>query len=1126
MFPEEAHWRRICPQPPHLKHCTGLLPELSEALVMEPKTDSKNRKDQQPNSRLTLKNMMDELNLVDIWRILNPEREQYTWYKLNPNNIFSRLDFFLVSSGLITCTQETNIIPRCHSDHFGVKLKIKTDNFECGPGVWKLNNTHLENENFVNKIRTEIEKALNDAAHLSRMDRWEVTKSQTVHACRKLSRKMAKKKRDKEEHLQKSLEVLHKELPENQYKEAIAEAIQHIETELEEIQKERISKSIFRCKVNWQLYGEKPSKYFLSLEKRNYFSKNMRAVKLANGNICREQSKILKEQSTFYKNLFSKNSKVNFTLKPNAQERILSEVEKQKLEENLTLDELKNALFSMQPNKTPGLDGLTKEFYCKFFDILGPPLHDMYLECYEKGELCESTRKGLISLIPKKDKNILELKAWRPLAMLCLDFKILSKAIAERLKTVLPVLVSEEQCGFMKGRNIQENIVRSFEIIQYAKNRNIPALIMTLDFQKCFDMIEHDSIYNTFRYFNFGEKFISWAKLFFNKFYLYNQNFGILSEGFRKERGVNQGCNFSPFCFLLCGEIMNRKLKENKNIKGITVEGLEELISQFADDTTLFLTCEKLTLEGVVDTLATVANNIGLVINYNKTLIYRTGSLAGSNAKIYTTREFVWSNENYESIGIIMGNDINNVTKINYENTVKKLDIISNDWANRKCTLLGKILVTNVLFESLFVYKLSVLRNPSEEMIGKIEKSVTNFIWSGHKAKIAKDTLQKSKTKGGQRLFAIQQKNIALQIQWVKRIENNRFFNGCFFRNTKLPRCNFIFECNLNIKDVTHMMNVEKNLWYEIFIHWCKINFKNKIEEDEDIKKQILWLNSNIRVNNKPLYNQKCIDLNVLNIENICIGNRIMSYVEFQERYDIATMSWSEYNSLCKALTKAWKNHIAQEVRGSQKQTLIKTIRNTDKVVKAVYDILIDNEEHLYRYRNRWNEIHNISITQEEYKIAFNSIKHTTHVVKLRDFQYRLLLCKIPTNVDLFQWKMRNNEYCTFCKSESENITHLLLNCKFTKRIWNYVERLCNIKVDAKVIILNKFHGSVQNVENLNGLGLKQYLYRCRCQDKIPNINAFKKEVNNMYQIEKFIALKEQKTEKFNKKWTYVISQM
>ena len=146
---------------------------------------------------------------------------------------------------------------------------------------------------------------------------------------------------------------------------------------------------------------------------------------------------------------------------------------------------------------------------------------------------------------------------------------------------------------------------------------------MSLDFEKCFDKIEHKALQGALKYFNFPESFICWCSLFFSDFYVCTQNFGYLSPLFCKTRGLNQGCCYSPFGFLLCGEIMRRKIVQNQDIIGIHMgNNIQCLISQFADDTTLFLKFDQLVLESVIQTLTYIEEHTGPTISYDKTLIY------------------------------------------------------------------------------------------------------------------------------------------------------------------------------------------------------------------------------------------------------------------------------------------------------------------------------------------------------------------------------------------------------------------------------------------------------------------------------------------------------------------------
>ena len=216
----------------------------------------------------------------------------------------------------------------------------------------------------------------------------------------------------------------------------------------------------------------------------------MKRIFNCNGLAISGQKEVLEEQKRFYQALYTTNEKVVFNLKPIPGERLLTE-EAQTLENPITYEELHSNLLAMTPNKCPGIDGLTKEFYVKFFDLLGPILVKVYNHAYTVGELNPTARICLISLLPKPGKDLMHLKSWRALTILNLDYKIISKTMAERLKTVLPLIISEEQCGFMKGRHITDCIRHTIEVVQYTKKSQTPEVLMSIDFFKCFDMLEH-----------------------------------------------------------------------------------------------------------------------------------------------------------------------------------------------------------------------------------------------------------------------------------------------------------------------------------------------------------------------------------------------------------------------------------------------------------------------------------------------------------------------------------------------------------------------------------------------------------------------------------------------------------
>ena len=160
----------------------------------------------------------------------------------------------------------------------------------------------------------------------------------------------------------------------------------------------------------------------------------MKSLQLENGTKVTDQARILREQQRYFRNLFTSNKSVNFSLSPERGEIILTENEKLNLDKNITMEELFQSLSDLKSDKTPGCDGLTKELYLSIWDEIKHILYKSYAYSFDTGRLNWSARRGIVSLLPKKDKDITLLKAWRPLTLLNVDYKILAKTIAERMK--------------------------------------------------------------------------------------------------------------------------------------------------------------------------------------------------------------------------------------------------------------------------------------------------------------------------------------------------------------------------------------------------------------------------------------------------------------------------------------------------------------------------------------------------------------------------------------------------------------------------------------------------------------------------------------------------------------------
>ena len=247
-----------------------------------------------------------------------------------------------------------------------------------------------------------------------------------------------------------------------------------------------------------------------------------------------------------------------------------------------------------------------------------------------------------MKLIPKKDAELYYIKHWCPITLLNTDYKIAAKAIANRVKSVLPRLINYDQTGFMKGTFIGENTRLIDCIIQYAKEKNIPGLLLFIDFEKAFDSLEWSFILDSLRFFRFGTSIINWVTVFYNKTESCILNNGWASNFFETQRGVKQGCPSSPYLFILPAEVMAKAIRNNTNIKGISVNNQEVKISQYADDTTLILDRSLKSLSYSLDLLDDFGKVSGLKLNDRKTEALWIGSCIGNDQITLPSKNFKW----------------------------------------------------------------------------------------------------------------------------------------------------------------------------------------------------------------------------------------------------------------------------------------------------------------------------------------------------------------------------------------------------------------------------------------------------------------------------------------------------
>ena len=164
----------------------------------------------------------------------------------------------------------------------------------------------------------------------------------------------------------------------------------------------------------------------------------------------------------------------------------------QTLTSEYTADEIKAALFQMGPTKVPGPEGMNALFYQKFWHIVGDNVVSAVLEFRNSSYMPPALNHTFIMLIPKI-KNPVKVSDFRPISICNVIYKIIAKVMANRLKQILPQIISLTQSAFVPGRLITDNVVVAYEVLhtmQGRKKGKTGALALKLDVSKAYDRVE------------------------------------------------------------------------------------------------------------------------------------------------------------------------------------------------------------------------------------------------------------------------------------------------------------------------------------------------------------------------------------------------------------------------------------------------------------------------------------------------------------------------------------------------------------------------------------------------------------------------------------------------------------
>ena len=424
----------------------------------------------------------------------------------------------------------------------------------------------------------------------------------------------------------------------------------------------------------------------------------------------------------------------------------------------------------------------------------------------------------------------------------------------------------------------------------------------------------------------------------------------------------NVGCSVSPSfytstaLFNLCAQILCMELKKNTEIQPVMINEEEQLLDQYADDTDVFSVHDQSSLTAIEKTLTKFGDNIGLRISYEKTTIYRIGSLKDTDASLYTMKPIAWTNEGINMLGVLVRH--HNI-KVNYKEVLNKAQSVLNLWRQRDLTLMGRVTILNSLVASLFVHKLMVLPTPSDVILQKIDSLITNFVWNGKQARIKLSTLQMLKKDGGLQLFHMKTRDIALKITWVQILEHDPVCCHIGMAIASPIMKKDIFKCSFAPEDVQYVIPANANqFWKDVLKAWAMYNYTQQTMEEQN---QCIWMNSMIRISGKPFLWEQPYKKGLFWITDLYPEGCLIKAVTAQDKYDLTLM---QLNMLVSAIPGDWR----QRCKDGQltETTVYDKALACKNLSQVAYAKLLPVTSAAMNLADRWSADSGTSITQDQ----------------------------------------------------------------------------------------------------------------------------------------------------------------
>ncbi|KAJ0507913.1 putative RNA-directed DNA polymerase [Helianthus annuus] len=704
----------------------------------------------------------------------------------------------------------------------------------------------------------------------------------------------------------------------------------------------------------------------------------------------------------------------------------LSEAEADILVEPFSALEIKRAVWDCVGDRAPGPDGFNFKFIKKNWDLFHSDFLRIFQEFYAKGSINKCCSSSFLALIPKvKDPS--SPSDFRPISLIGVINKAISKVLVNRLKKVIGNLISEEQSAFLAGRNITYGPLILNETIAWLKKTKKPGMIFKVDINKAYDSVNWKFLDSVMMQMSFPDRWRKWIMAT-----LVSARASVIVNGsptmeFECTRGLRQGDPLSPFLFVIAMEALTGIMKKAM-VEGIfnglkcTRNGpiLSHLI--YADDVVFLGRWSHDNAQNLRRILRCFYLASGLKVNLSKCIMFGVGV---QDVEVQEMAEIMHCKKGsfpVKHLGLVVGANMNLI-----HNWKPVIDIFRNRlslWKAKNLSYGGRITLLKLVLNSLPTYFFSLYKAPVT-VLDTLERIRRAFFWGGsddnsYMSWMAWEKVIAPLEYGGLGFGSLRDANLAMLSKWWWRFKTDK--EGLWRRvvwaihhNTRswssIPAKVSIagpWKQTVGIKE--QLIQVGLNLSDLI---WCNVGTDSKA---------IFWLD--FWIGNQPLYCAFPLLFAMEKVKLCRVSDRVSwgpNGVSFSWDWKSPFMSddvADEFQNLTELLS-----HFS--VRDGTDDWIWKLQPYVGFSVASIKNVAAIFNRTIPDYLFMWN----------------NSVPKKVGVVS-----WRAIMERLPTRAALAARNIVVGDTgCPFCNEYAETSDHLFVSCQFTQVVWLVIAQWCKL---------------------------------------------------------------------------------